>query len=157
MVPKRFTLLTHIPKGLVAWYAAHRAFQGAGGTALDDHRVVGAFMRLLPDEVKQKAPWEWEKFVGKPIAFRRWARECAKLLVNRDLASHKSVHALEDHQSGDVDESELEGLHSYLPRPASGGTVTKEELHAFFRRKVAGYECSTARRRRTTCCTSACS
>ena len=119
---------------------SYRAFRDAGGAALDDHRTVGALMRLLPDEVRQKAFLGWEKFEGKPLALRRWVRERTKLLVNWDHAGSKSVHALEDsgarETSGEQEDSEMEELYSFLPHLASGGSATREELHAFYRKKL---------------------
>ena len=109
----------------VAWDAAHRAFRDAGGAALDDHRTVGALMRLLPDEVRQKALWEWEKSEGKPLALRRWVRERTKLLVNWDASTHKGVNVLEDAQSDAAmdDESKASG-------PASATTAGEQEREA---------------------------
>ena len=135
LMPRRLKLLTDIPKGLVAWDAAHRAFRDAGGTPLDDHRQVGALMRLLPSTVREKALWEWEKFEGKPLALRRWVRERTKLLVNWEDAGHKAVHLLDERGESDDESPELEELNSFLPHLRERGTITREELHAFYRRK----------------------
>ena len=92
-------------------------------------------MRLLPGEVKQKALWQWEKFEGKPVARRRWVRERTKLLVNWEVASGQSVHALEYAHGKDVgnehEEVEPEELCSFLPHLTAGGSATRDELHAF--------------------------
>jgi hypothetical protein len=75
LMPRRLKLLSEIPKGLVAWDAAHRAFKDNGGKPLDEAREVGAFMRLFPDEVRQTAVWEWDKCIKNPIELRRWIHE----------------------------------------------------------------------------------
>ena len=81
---------------------------------------------------------DWGKFEAKPLAIRRWARARTKLLVNWRQASPKSVHALEGSNGKDMDEADLEELHSFLLHLATSGTAITEELHAFFREKHAG-------------------
>ena len=137
-MPKRLKLLSDIPRGLVAWDANYRAFKDGGGAKLTDAGEVGALMRLLPDEIKQKAVWEWDKFEGQPFELRKWVRARTKLLVNWDLASHKGIHALDEPQQGTAEEPDLEELCSFLPHLSKGGSATKEELHAFGRKKLTG-------------------
>ena len=100
-MPRRLKLLSEIPKGLVAWDAAHRAFKdNNGGEGLSTARGVGAFMRLFPGEVEIKALWGWETFKGNPFALRQWVRGRTKLLVNWEAASHKSIHRLKTPNQG---------------------------------------------------------
>ena len=59
-----------------------------------------------------------------------------KLLAKWDPTGHKGIHALDEPQPGDAADPELEELHSFLPHLAKAGSATKEELHAFFRKKL---------------------
>ena len=126
---KKLQKLRDIPSGFVHWDNAYRAYVEAGGRPLDDHRKVGALMRLLPEAVREKVLWEMEKFEGKPLVLRRWVKEHTKLLVNWEGPDSRRPHANLLNEEGEArsenEEDNLEGK-------------TREELCALVRRGAGG-------------------
>ena len=81
LTPPRVQDISQIPQALVRWDAAHKEYVDAGGVALPPDKKVGAIMRILPKEVKERVMWDHPQFLESPEALRRWLKEKTKQLT----------------------------------------------------------------------------
>ncbi len=120
--------LSEVPQALVSWDAAVRDYLEAGGDALTPAKKVQAILKLLPQEVRIRALWEFDNFKEDPGKLRSWLRTKARLLQSTPGAG---AHLFEDTSiySEETGDDELESL---------GENPTDGEICAFYRKKLNG-------------------
>ena len=75
LTPPRVQDINKIAQAVVRWDAAHTEYVDVGGVSLPPDKKVGAIMRILPKEVKDRVMWDHPQFLESPDAFRRWRKE----------------------------------------------------------------------------------
>ena len=93
--------MSQIPQALVRWDAAHKEYVEAGGTSLPPDKKVGAIMRILLKEVKERIMWDHPQFLESPEALRKWLEEKTKQLTKGSYGpSRRAVNLLDDDADG---------------------------------------------------------
>ena len=69
---------------------------GAGGDGLDDHKIVGALLSILPWEIKERALWDYELYKDNPARLK-WVKDKVKVLTSWKVSrgGNQGAHALE--------------------------------------------------------------
>jgi hypothetical protein len=126
LTPPRVQDVSQIPQALVRWDAAHKEYVGVGGVSLPPDKKVGAIMRILPKEVKERIMWDHPQFLESPEALRKWLKEKTKQLTKGSYGpSRRGVNLLDEDLDGGAElEDELNAL----------GDVPDGELLAYVRK-----------------------
>ena len=128
--------MENIPQALVEWEASHRTWIEAGGAGLDDHRTVGAILRLLPEEVRNRALWDYEAYQDAPEKLKAWLRDKVKLLGTWKGGA-KPVHVLVGGEDGFEDAACRSCEEEFCDLASLDHTATNAQICAVFRRQFA--------------------
>ena len=128
--------MENIPQALVEWEASHRTWIEAGGAGLDDHRTVGAILRLLPEEVRNRALWDYEAYQDAPEKLKAWLRDKVKLLGTWKGGA-KPVHVLVGGEDSFEDAECRSCEEEFCDLASLDHTATNAQICAVFRRQFA--------------------